>query len=76
MDRANLWDAVGYTLLIAVCYSMDFVFGTLATLAILFFGLFWIKKNAKGVGIGIAQDMMGKPGHQRIEMVHIDGNKR
>ena len=71
MDRENLGNALGYSILIFMCYYMGVPFGFFGSVIILFCGFFWLGKSAKGKGIGIAQDMMGKPGTQRIELVHI-----
>ena len=73
MDRFTVENALGLTLLIACCYGIDYWFGVFMNFVILFFAVFWLTKYGKGKGIGIAQDMMGKPGEQKITLVHQNG---
>ena len=73
MDRFTVENSLGLTLLIAGCYGIDYWFGVVMSFIILFFAVFWLTKYGKGKGISIAQDMMGKPGEQKITLVHQNG---
>ena len=73
MDRFTVENAGGLAFLIAGCYGIDYWFGFFMSFVILFFAVFWLTKYGKGKGIGIALDMMGKPGEQKITLVHHNG---